>query len=190
MANRYFEVFSDENLGKVETTIQNGIPLFKLNDVCDCLGIKNSWDVAKKLKEMGEKKTMKTHPLVRIEGVVKTGLRSDGTSYEQYGEVNFITEVGLYLTILRSDKPEAQDFTIWIAQEVLPRLRERSVYIMGEEDMTPEESEDVHRRVDPAVEKAVKENKLSSFFNRSFVAKDGLVFRNRKDCVEYNHSLD
>jgi len=188
MANRYFEVFSDENLGKVETTIQNGIPLFKLNDVCDCLGVKNSWDVASSLKEASAKTKDPCVHTVDI-GVV-TGKKKDGSDAIQTVRTNFITEVGLYLTILRSDKPEAQDFTIWIAQEVLPRLREKSVYIMGEEDMPPEESEDVHRRVDPAVEKAVKENKLSSFFNRSFVAKDGLVFRNRKDCVEYNHSLD
>ncbi len=57
-----------------------------------------------------------------------------------------VSESGLYALILRSRKPQAVAFRLWVTSEVLPSLRRRGVYVVGQEerlpeDMTPEELE-------------------------------------------------
>jgi anti-repressor protein len=47
-----------------------------------------------------------------------------------------VSESVLYKLILRSDKPEAQAFQNWIAQEVLPTIRATGGYIKDAENMS------------------------------------------------------
>lgn len=46
--------------------------------------------------------------------------------------VNIVSESGMYTMVLRSRKPEAQDFRRWVTKEVLPAIRRNGGY------MTPE----------------------------------------------------
>jgi len=38
-------------------------------------------------------------------------------------DVNVITETGLYILVFKSRKPKAEEFTRWVAKEVLPTIR-------------------------------------------------------------------
>ena len=46
--------------------------------------------------------------------------------------MNSVTEPGLYKLIMRSNKPEAEKFTDWIAEEILPSIREHGMYAKDE----------------------------------------------------------
>ncbi len=41
---------------------------------------------------------------------------------------NFLTESGVYKLVFKSHKPNAEEFTDWIADEVLPQIRETGIY--------------------------------------------------------------
>ena len=184
-----FDIFSNACLGSVKCMTQNGKFYFRLNDLCACLDIANPYNIAKYLKDLGDNHRVKEYPVVSVSETVKTGTRKDGSVYEQKSDVNYVTKTAMYLVMRRSDKKEAEDFYIWIAEDVLPKLEENSVYVMGEEDMTDEEADEVHRKIRPVVEKAVKKNPMKAFFGQTYVARDGSVFFSQEACIEYNRSL-
>lgn len=87
----------------------NGEPWFCLADVCKPLGIK-SYHCKERLKADG---------IVSTEGVDSAGRAS---------KMLFINESNLYRTIFQSKKPEAEAFTDWVTEEVLPSLRKTGTY--------------------------------------------------------------
>lgn len=90
----------------------NGEPYFVAKDVCEVLEIKNHKDAVSRLKE-----SMKS-------GVVIT----DPHGRPQMTKV--ISEAGLYKLIFQSRKPEAEKFSDWVAEEVLPAIRKTGSYIV------------------------------------------------------------
>lgn len=52
---------------------------------------------------------------------------------------NFITESGVYKLVFKSHKPNAEKFTDWIADEVLPTLRKTGYYEMPKQDKSKKE---------------------------------------------------
>lgn len=97
---------------EVRTTIIDGEVWFVAKDVCDILELSNAREAISVLDE-DEKNT------VRI---------SDGTSGNP--NMNVINEPGLYALILRSNKPEAKQFSRWMRHEVLPSIRKTGSYSM------------------------------------------------------------
>lgn len=111
--NNELKIFEYEN-NQVRTTIKNGEIWFVLKDVCDVLGLSNSRRVAERLEE-NEKSNVTL---------------SDGCSFNVPNRgLTIISESGLYKTIIRSDKPNAQKFTNWITHYVLPSIRKHGAYI-------------------------------------------------------------
>ena len=53
-------------------------------------------------------------------------------------EVNVITETGLYILVFKSRKPKAEEFTRWVAKEVLPTIRKTGRYEAGQHEPQPE----------------------------------------------------
>jgi len=49
-------------------------------------------------------------------------------------EVNVITETGLYILVFKSRKPKAEEFTRWVANEVLPTIRKTGRYEAGQQE--------------------------------------------------------
>lgn len=94
------------NNSQVRTVEKNGELWFVLKDVCDILGLSNPSRVAERLDE-DERSNFKLG---------------------RQGEVNIISESGLYNVILRSDKPEAKPFRKWVTAEVLPAIRKTGSY--------------------------------------------------------------
>ena len=50
-------------------------------------------------------------------------MKVDGTPAIQMKDMTFISEAGLYQAIFMSRKPNAQKFTLWVTNEVLPMIR-------------------------------------------------------------------
>lgn len=86
----------------------NERPLFCLADVCAVLGIGNPSDVARRIPE-DEKTTL---DIVEGGGPGRT----------------FVTEGGLYRTILTSRTDRSEPFRKWVCGEVLPCIRQHGCY--------------------------------------------------------------
>lgn len=106
------QVFKNNQFGEVRVaTNGNGEPLFCLMDLCQALNLSNPTIVAN-----------------RLDGDELTKLNLGGRK----GEVNFVTELGMYNVIIRSDSPIAKPMTRWITHEVLPSIRKHGMYAKDE----------------------------------------------------------
>lgn len=103
--------FEGKQLRMIE---RNGQPWFVLADVCAALEIKQTARVAERLDE---DEVSQNHLI-------------DSLGRQQ--EMTVINESGLYAVILRSDKAQARPFRKWITNEVLPALRTKGSYTVGE----------------------------------------------------------
>lgn len=117
-----FDIFNYKNLGSVRCYVdQQGMKWFCHLDVCNILGIKDPSTAMRRLGEPGVCST-------RVG--VQTGVKADGTPAIQYVDINFINEGNLFRLITGSRKPEAQEFTNWVCDTVLPSLMNKGYYAM------------------------------------------------------------
>ncbi|ACV62713.1 prophage antirepressor [Desulfofarcimen acetoxidans DSM 771] len=107
--NELQKVFNYEGQ-QVRTVLINGEPWFAAKDVCDILEISNSRHATSRLPE-------------RMKDTV---VLSDAVGRTK--EMTIISEPGLYKLVVRSDKPEAEKFTDWVVEEVLPSIRKTGTY--------------------------------------------------------------
>ena len=102
---------------------ENGAPWWVLTDICSALGLSNTGNVSVRIPD-GEK----GHRTVETPGGPQT--------------VVVVNEAGLYRTIFRSNKPDAERMQHWVFHEVLPSLRQTGTYSMREtESRLPVERE-------------------------------------------------
>ena len=109
--------FVNKNFGTIRTVIVDNEPWFVAADVCKILEHSN--------------------PTVAINGLedfekAKLNLGLQG------GETNIISESGFYTLVLRSRKPIAKPFRLWVTQEVLPQIRKTGGYIPIKEEESNE----------------------------------------------------
>ncbi len=114
------QVFSNEQFGTIRTTEVDGNPWFCLADVCRPLGLEAS-KCKGRLKEDG---------LLTREGVDSMGRKN---------AMLWVNEGNLYRTIFQSKKAEAEQFTDWVTEDVLPSLRKTGTYSVPrvEPDVSP-----------------------------------------------------
>jgi len=115
------QIFKSQEFGEMRTTKVDNIPYICLADVCKILEIKNISDCKERLNKDG---------VVINEVIDKLGRKQRAT---------FINESNLYKVIFQSRKPEAEKFTDWVTNEVLPSIRKTGGYIAGEENLTEDE---------------------------------------------------
>lgn len=101
-------VFQNPEFGELRTAEQNEETWFCLADVCRPLGLR-AHDVRKRLKTEG---------VVTINTPTNSGVQG----------MLYVTEGNLYRTIFQSHKPEADRFTDWVTEEVLPSIRKTGRY--------------------------------------------------------------
>lgn len=104
-------VFENPEFGELRTAEINGETWFCLADVCRPLGIRPT-DCKKRLKQDG---------VDSINLVDSAGRKN---------RMLFINEGNMYRAIFQSNKPEAERFTDWVTEEVLPSLRKTGQYQM------------------------------------------------------------
>ena len=114
------QIFNNPDFGEVRTMEENGKVLFCGSDVAKALGYQNpSRDVQRHCKAIQERCT------TDLVGRQQTML--------------FIPESDLYRLVFSSKLPNAERFTDWVTEEVLPSIRKNGGYIAGQEQMSPEE---------------------------------------------------
>lgn len=109
--NKQLQVFNNPQFGNVRTSVdEKGEPWFCLNDVCNCLNLKNPSHVSERLEGYG----------------IISNYITDSLGREQ--EALFVNEENLYACIFQSRKKEAKVFQRWVFSEVLPTLRKTGHY--------------------------------------------------------------
>ena len=122
------QIFNNPDFGEIRTLEENGKVLFCATDVARSLGYSNPYDaIAKHCKGVAKR-----------EGVSFT-TNQHGVTTEQKSMMSFIPESDLYRLVFSSKLPNAERFTDWVTEEVLPSIRRNGGYIAGQEQMSPEE---------------------------------------------------
>lgn len=103
---------------QVEVLEINSVVYFNPYHVGQCLGLSGS-AVRNHIAEMNQKQAvLLTNSTVRSKDIRK---------FHSTGE-KFLTESGVYQLVFKSKKPDAQKFTNWVTDEVLPTIRKTGKY--------------------------------------------------------------
>lgn len=123
-------------------------------------------DVAKALGYSIPSKAIQTHcrNILKWKVGVKTGVKSDGTDSIQRMEMLFIPESDLYRLIMRSQLPNAERFSDWVCEEVLPSIRQTGSYSI--------ENKPDSYMIDDPVERAKKWIEEQEAHKKEIEAKD------------------
>ena len=113
------QIFNNPDFGEVRTLEENGRVPFCGSDVAKALGY------------AVPRKALFDH----CKGVLKRNIPTSGGIQE----MSFIPESDLYRLVFSSKLPNAERFTDWVTEEVLPSIRRNGGYIAGQEQMSPEE---------------------------------------------------
>lgn len=105
------EIFKNEEFGEIRTLTIDGEPWFVGKDIADILGISN--------------------PTMAIEGL--ENFERAKFNLGRQGEANIISESGFYTLVLRSRKPVAKPFRIWVTNKILPTIRKTGGYVNNDE---------------------------------------------------------
>ena len=103
--------FVNKQFGTIRTVVIDGEPWFVAKDVCDILGVQNV-----------------TQSMQQLEDFERSMF-----NIGRQGNANIISESGFYALVLRSRKPIAKPFRLWVTQEVLPQIRKTGGYIPVDE---------------------------------------------------------
>ena len=103
------KIFQNKQFGTIRTAGTADEPLFCLADVCKAVGIVNARNVKSRLDE---------EDVRLVDTPTNGGIQ----------QLSFITESGLYETIIRSDSEMAKPFRKWVTSEVLPSIRKTGSY--------------------------------------------------------------
>ena len=104
------QIFSNPQFGDIRTAGTADNPLFCLADVCKAVGIANARNVKSRLDE---------EDVHLVDTPTNGGIQ----------QLSFVTESGLYETIIRSDSETAKPFRKWVTNEVLPSIRKHGAYM-------------------------------------------------------------
>lgn len=142
------QVFENAEFGKIRVKGDSENPLFCLKDICEILEIQNVSDIANAIKrEFGDGVDL-TYPII------------DSLGREQ--KATFISEPQLYFVLMRSDKPKAKPFRLWVTKEVLPAIRKTGAYKIQKQETLI--SADFLRKIADEMEK--KDLKISLLENQ------------------------
>lgn len=108
---------------EVEVFELDGQVLFNPYHVGKCLELGDS-AVRKAIGNMTEKQVTK----LRNSDVKESNIRKLNNAGE-----NFLTESGVYKLVFRSNKPNAEAFTDWVTDEVLPTIRKTGGYVNNDD---------------------------------------------------------
>lgn len=117
------KIFEFEQHG-VEIVFLNGKPLFNPYHVGKCLEMPESTIQNHLAKMNGKQKIILENSKIHFEDFRKLANRGEA----------FITEPGVYKLIFRSRTSQAERFQDWLAEDVLPSIRETGSYSISKED--------------------------------------------------------
>lgn len=154
---------------EVEILERNGIVLFNPYHVGECLGLGNS-AVRMAITKMNPKQVIK----VKNSDVKDIDFRKLNNAGE-----NFLTESGVYKLVFTSHKPNAEEFSDWVTDKVLPTIRKTGGYINNVDLMVntyfsdiPEEQQILVKGLLSNIEGLQNKNKVLSNENDLLVQKN------------------
>ena len=106
------QLFNSPQFGNVRTAGTPGEPLFCLADICRVL----------ELQTGATKNRLDQRGVSLVNTPTSSGVQP----------MVYINEKNLYKVIMRSDKPQAEDFQDWVCGEVLPTIRKTGAYATTE----------------------------------------------------------
>jgi prophage antirepressor-like protein len=109
------QIFENNEFGEIRVIKKNNEPWFVAKDLCEALDI--NWQGNKTLVAIKKEWTMG---------------REIPDSLGRKQKTYLINEAGMYKLVFRSRKEEAEKFTDWIAEEVLPSIRKTGIYATDE----------------------------------------------------------
>ena len=150
--------FVNDQFGEIRTIVKDNNIWFAAVDICNILGIKNPTDAVKKQLLDSERARF------------NLGRQGDG---------NFVSESGFYTLVLRSRKPIATPFRLWITSEVIPQIRLTGGYI-------PVSKEDDEKVI---LAKAMKIMQRTIEEKDTIIESQNKIIENMEDDVEAYHDL-
>lgn len=153
---------------KVEVFELYGQVLFNPYHVGECLELAES-SVRNYLAKMNNKQAVK----VKNSDVRDKDIRKLNNAGEK-----FLTESGVYKLVFRSHKPNAEDFTDWIADEVLPTIRKTGGYVNNDDLF-----------IDTYLPYADEPTKLMFKSTLSTVRKQNEIIENQKKEIEHKENV-
>ncbi len=108
MERNELQVFENETFGEIRMVLIDNEPWFVATDVCKILEHSNP-----------------TVAMASLEPYERSKF-----NLGRQGEANIISESGFYTLVLRSKKPIAKPFRLWVTTEVLPTIRKTGKYEM------------------------------------------------------------
>ncbi len=132
---------------EVEVLNLNGQVLFNPYHVGKCLDI---IDVKSSIRNFSDKQVVKVTNS-KVHSIHFRKLHNTGEK--------FLTSSGVYKLAFKSRKPNAEEFTDWIADEVLPSIEENGYYVSTEKDdkwiITRQETKQVRKNETDMIQKFV-----------------------------------
>ncbi|ECL2621708.1 hypothetical protein F0N14_08475 [Campylobacter jejuni] len=114
VSNNNIVLFENEELGQVRVAVdENNEPLFCLSDICKILELTTPSKVADSIKREFELYELNSYSFDTGFGIK---------------EFTMIDEPQFYFILMRSDKPNAKPFRMWVTKEVLPSIRKKGYY--------------------------------------------------------------
>ena len=108
-------LFNHEQFGELQICVINGKEYFGATNIAKMLGYVNPHDaISRHCKKNG---------VVKHEAIDSVGRKQ---------EINLISEGNLYRLITKSKLPSAEQFEVWVFDEVLPSIRKHGVYMTEE----------------------------------------------------------
>ena len=114
---------------EIEIFELDGEILFNPYQVGECLEISDA-TVRDHMRKMNKNQVVK----LTNSDVASTNIRKLNNAGE-----NFLTESGLYKLLMKSRKPQAERFTDWVTDEVIPQIRKTGGYIPNNQNMSEAE---------------------------------------------------
>ncbi|EEU6870199.1 hypothetical protein HEI72_001610 [Campylobacter jejuni] len=114
VSNNNIVLFENEELGQVRVAVdENNEPLFCLSDICKILELTTPSKVGDSIKREFELYELSSYSFDTGFGIK---------------EFTMIDEPQFYFILMRSDKPNAKPFRMWVTKEVLPSIRKKGYY--------------------------------------------------------------
>ena len=105
------------------------------------LGYKNlSKSISENYKENVDYIVLTGSKLLEFKGLINQSI-SNGLVGKHSSHQVLLTESGLYAVLLRSNKPFAEKFRVWVTSEVLPSIRKKGSYSLF--DITTNRYDDI-----------------------------------------------
>ena len=138
--NLNFEIFSDDNFGKVRTIILDGETWFFAKDVAEGMGYSNVSDAINKhtYPESRKRLNYKAYRETRL---------AELWGENDYMDKVFINKSGIYCLAISSQLPAAESFKKWIVEVVIPSIEKYGGYIKDQEMLDPVQLEKLEKKI-------------------------------------------